>query len=226
MTTAETTASAASLSRQRTAWVVVGVSWSIYLVMQVTGFDGPLRTVAKGFLMPTLLAWVLVALGSRAPRWLVAGLAFATLGDVLLDIWFEVGMVGFLVMHLCYIAGFLRLGAWAGLRARWPVAIAYLLVGVGANVVLWPHLGRPCRPGPHLQHGHPHDGSTGLRGGRDRVGLGGALFVISDALIGVDKAGAGFPGRGLIVLLTYLAAQYLIATGWARRIDPDVLVPV
>ena len=125
---------------QRTAWVVVGVSWSIYLVMQVTGFDGPLRTVAKGFLMPTLLAWVLVALGSRAPRWLVAGLAFATLGDVLLDIWFEVGMVGFLVMQLCYITGFLRLGAWAGLRARWPVAIAYLLVGVGANVALWPHL--------------------------------------------------------------------------------------
>ena len=52
------------------------------------------------------------------------------------------------------------------------------------------------------------------------------LFVISDALIGVDKAGAGFPGRGLIVMLTYFAAQYLIATGWARRVDPDVLVPV
>ena len=170
------------------------------------------------------LAWVLVALGSRAPRWLVAGLTFATLGDVLLDIWFEVGMVGFLVMHLCYIAGFLRLGAWAGLRTRWPVAIAYLLVGVGANVVLWPHLGHLALP--VLIYSTAILTMAALASGvANRVGLGGALFVISDALIGVDEAGAGFPGRGLIVLLTYLAAQYLIATGWARRVDPDVLVP-
>ena len=223
--TATGTRSRSDPRSQRTAWVVVGVSWSIYLVMQVTGFDGPLRTVAKGFLMPTLLAWVLVALGSRAPRWLVAGLAFATLGDVLLDIWFEVGMVGFLVMHLCYITGFLRLGAWAGLRARWPVAIAYLLVGVGANVALWPHLADLAVP--VLIYSTAILTMAALASGvAERVGLGGALFVISDALIGVDKAGAGFPGRGLIVLLTYLAAQYLIATGWARRTDPDVIVPV
>jgi uncharacterized membrane protein YhhN len=223
--TATGTRSRSDPRSQRTAWVVVGVSWSIYLVMQVTGFDGPLRTVAKGFLMPTLLAWVLVALGSGAPRWLVAGLAFATLGDVLLDIWFEVGMVGFLVMHLCYITGFLRLGAWAGLRTRWPMAIAYLLVGVGANVALWPHLGDLAVP--VLIYSTAILTMAALASGVDnRVGLGGALFVISDALIGVDKAGAGFPGRGLVVLLTYLAAQYLIATGWARRVDPDVLVPI
>ena len=30
----------------------------------------------------------------------------------------------------------------------------------------------------------------------------------------------------MIVMLTYFAAQYLIVTGWARRVDPDVLVPV
>jgi uncharacterized membrane protein YhhN len=223
--TATGTPSRTNLRRQRTAWVVVGVAWSIYLVMQVTGFEGPLRTVVKGFLMPTLLAWALVALGSRAPRWLVAGLAFATLGDVLLDLWFEVGMVGFLVMHLCYIAGFLSLGAWPGLRTRWPVAIAYLVVGVGANVALWPHLGDLAVP--VLIYSTAILTMAALASGvANRVGLGGALFVISDALIGVDKAGAGFPGRGLIVLITYLAAQYLIATGWASRIDPDVLVPV
>ena len=30
----------------------------------------------------------------------------------------------------------------------------------------------------------------------------------------------------MVVMVTYLAAQYLIATGWARRVDPNVLVPV
>lgn len=193
--------------------------------MQVTGFDGPLRLVAKGALMATLLVWVLVALGPRAPKWLVAGLVLALLADVLLDIRFEVGMATFLLMQLCYVAGFLGLGAWAGLRGRWPVGAAYLLVGVGANLTLGPHLGSLAIPVLIYSMAILTMAALGA-GVSARVGFGGALFVISDALIGVDKAGAGFAGRGLIVILTYLAAQYLIATGWARRVDPNVLVPI
>jgi uncharacterized membrane protein YhhN len=214
-----------SLGRQRLAWGAVVATWSIYLVMQVSAFDGPLRLACKAMLMATLLVWVLVALGARSPRWLVAGLTFAILGDVLLDVRFEIGMVGFLLMQLCYIAGFLGLGAWAGLRSRWPIGVMYLLVGVGANVALGPRLGDLAIP--VLVYSTAILTMAALACGVDgRVGLGGGLFVISDALIGVDKAGAGFPGRGLVVMVTYLAAQYLIATGWARRVDPDVLVPV
>jgi uncharacterized membrane protein YhhN len=193
--------------------------------MQVIGFDGPLRLVAKGALMATLLAWVLVALGPRAPRWLVAGLVLALLADVLLDVRFEVGMAAFLLMQLCYIAGFLGLGGWSGLRGRWPVGVAYLLIGVMANLALGPRLGALAVP--VLIYSLAILTMAALAAGVGvRVGVGGVLFVISDALIGVDKAGAGFAGRGLIVILTYLAAQYLIATGWARRVDPNVLVPI
>jgi len=217
--------SEAGVRREQIAWAVVGATWLTYLMMQVTGFEGPLRLLVKGMLMATLLGWVLVALGPRAPRWLVAGLAFAVLGDVLLDVRFEAGMVGFLLMQISYIVGFLRLGAWTGLRARWPIGVAYLIVGVGANIALGPHLGSLAIP--VLVYSTAILSMAALASGVDsRVGLGGVLFVISDALIGVDKAGAGFAGRGLIVILTYLAAQYLIATGWARRVDPDVLVPV
>jgi uncharacterized membrane protein YhhN len=217
--------SQAGVRREQIAWGVVGATWLTYLMMQVAGFEGPLRLVVKGMLMATLLGWVLVALGPRAPRWLVAGLAFAILGDVLLDVRFELGMVGFLLMQICYIVGFLRLGAWTGLRARWPVGVAYLIVGVGANIALGPHLGSLAIP--VLVYSTAILSMAALASGvGSRVGLGGALFVISDALIGVDKAGAGFPGRGMVVMVTYLAAQYLIATGWARRVDPDVLVPV
>lgn len=217
--------SEAGVRREQIAWGVVGATWSTYLMMQATGFEGPLRLLVKGMLMATLLGWVLVALGPRAPRWLVAGLAFAVLGDVLLDVRFEVGMVGFLLMQISYIVGFLRLGAWKGLRARWLIGVAYLIVGVGANVALGPHLGSLAIP--VLVYSTAILSMAALASGVDsRVGLGGLLFVISDALIGVDKAGAGFPGRGMVVMLTYLAAQYLIATGWARRVDPDVLVPV
>jgi uncharacterized membrane protein YhhN len=217
--------SEAGVRREQIAWGVVGATWLTYLMMQVAGFEGPLRLVVKGMLMATLLGWVLVALGPRAPRWLVAGLAFAVLGDVLLDVRFELGMVGFLLMQICYIVGFLRLGAWQGLRARWPIGVGYLIVGLGANIALGPHLGSLAIP--VLVYSTAILSMAALASGvGSRVGLGGALFVISDALIGVDKAGAGFPGRGMVVMVTYLAAQYLIATGWARRVDPDVLVPV
>jgi uncharacterized membrane protein YhhN len=219
------TPSEAGVRREQIAWGVVGATWLTYLMMQVAGFEGPLRLVVKGMLMATLLGWVLVALGPRAPRWLVAGLAFAVLGDVLLDVRFELGMVGFLLMQICYIVGFLRLGAWTGLRARWPVGVGYLIVGLGANIALGPHLGSLAIP--VLVYSTAILSMAALASGvGSRVGLGGALFVISDALIGVDKAGAGFPGRGMVVMVTYLAAQYLIATGWAHRVDPDVLVPV
>lgn len=219
------TSSNVALRRQRLAWGAVALAWSVYLVMQVSGLHGPLRLGAKALVMATLLAWVLVALGSRSPRWLVTGLTFAVLGDVLLDVRFEIGMVGFLLMQLSYIAGFLGLGAWAGLRSRWPLAVAYLLVGVGTTVALGPHLGELAIP--VLVYSSAILTMAALAAGVDgRMGLGGAIFVLSDALIAVDKAGAGFPGRGTLVMITYMAAQYLIVTGWARRVDPHVLVPV
>ena len=58
-----------------------------------------------------------------APRWLVAGLVFATVGDIAILYVFELGILGFLVMQICYIAGFLGLGAVRGLRRRWPAAL-------------------------------------------------------------------------------------------------------
>ena len=59
-----------------------------------------------------------------------------------------------------------------------------------------------------------------------RVAIGAALFLVSDFSLAVGEAGIDFAGPSAIVMPTYLAAQYLIATGWARRVDPDVLVPI
>jgi hypothetical protein len=47
------------------------------------------------------------------------------------------------------------------------------------------------------------------------------LFLISDLLIGLRAAGMEIPASGVLVMTTYLAAQYLIATGWVARADAD-----
>jgi uncharacterized membrane protein YhhN len=227
MTTAETAASVGSLSRQRTAWVVIGVLWLGYLIMDALDVTGPAHTALKGMLMPSLLIWVVLALGAAAPRLLIAGLALATVGDVGLefDALFLVGMAGFFAMQVCYVLGFIAMGAWPRARHQWPIAAGYLVFWGAANAVLGPRLG-DLRV-PILIYSLALCVMATFAAGVDRrVGLGGMLFLVSDMLIGVDLADLGFPGRGLVVMVTYLAAQYLIATGWARRVDPDVLIPV
>ncbi len=227
MTTAGTTASATSLNRQRVAWVVVGILWTGYLLMDAVGAVGRSQTAVKAVLMPSLLIWVLLALGAAAPRLLVAGLAFATIGDVGLefDSLFLVGMAGFLAMQVCYVLGFIGMGAWPNVRRSWAVAAGYLVFWVAANALLGPRLGDLRIP--ILVYSLALCVMATFAAGIDRrVGIGGMLFLFSDMLIGVDLADLGFPGRGMIVMLTYFAAQYLIVTGWARRVDPDVLVPI
>lgn len=227
MTTADTTAPAASLSRQRTAWVVVGILWTAYLIMDEVGGPGPSHTAVKGLLMPSLLVWVVLALGAAAPRLLVVGLAFATVGDVGLefDALFLVGMGGFFAMQVCYVLGFIGMGAWPNVRRNWTIAAGYLAFWMAANALLGPRLD-DLRV-PILLYSLALCVMATFAAGVDRrVGLGGMLFLISDMLIGVDLADLDLPGRAMIVMVTYLAAQYLIATGWARRVDPDVFVPV
>ncbi len=212
--------------KQRRAWGLVGVLWVSYLVMDLVGVDGWAHALTKALLMPALLLWVWVALPGAAPRLLVAGLVLATVGDVGLEFeaTFLVGMAGFLAMQVCYVVGFLGMGAWPQVRARAGIAAAYLAFWVGANLLLGPRLGD--LQVPIAVYSLALCVMATVAAGVDRrIGVGGLLFLISDMLIGLDLADLGFPGRGLVVMVTYLGAQYLIATGWARRVDPGVLVP-
>ncbi len=56
-----------------------------------------------------------------------------------------------------------------------------------------------------------------------RAGAGGALFLLSDLLIGLDLSGVDVPGPPIWVMLTYALGQVLIALGWKDR--PGVVQP-
>lgn len=208
-------------------WWLVGGLWLGYLVADLAGVSGPVHTVAKGLLMPSLLLWLVAALGAATPRLLAAGLVLATVGDVGLeyDATFLIGMAGFFAMQVCYVVGFVGLGAWPRVRASWGVALGYLAFWVAANAVLGPRLGELRIP--IAVYSLALCVMATVAAGVDRrVGLGGLMFLVSDMLIGLDLADLGFPGRGLVVMLLYLGAQYAITTGWARHVDPGVRVPV
>jgi uncharacterized membrane protein YhhN len=179
----------------------------------------------KPFLMPALLGWALRASaeqpGQGIPRLLVIGLVAATAGDFLLlggqRAWFLAGMLAFLVMQGAYGTGFARLGAADNLRrSPWP-AVAYGATWLGANALLGPRLG-PLR-GPVAGYSLALAAMAALATGLGaKAGAGGALFLLSDALIGARVAGLDVPASDALVMATYLAAQYLLVAAWVGRL--------
>ncbi len=177
---------------------------------------GPLAYGSKALLMPSLAAW---ALTRRAPGLLVAGLLCSAAGDVLLehDGLFIAGMGAFAAAHACYVVLFVRRGAAGGVRRRWPVVAAYALVWVALLAVMWSGLGDLRIPvaAYSLLLTATAVLAAGLGVG---VGVGGALFFVSDALIAMGLADLPRPaGVGLLVMVTYLGAQWLIASNVVAR---------
>ncbi|MGW6396586.1 lysoplasmalogenase [Streptomyces sp. NPDC055134] len=188
------------------------VATAVDLIALLAGTD-LVHTVAKPLLMPLLAASVVVRGG---PRLLTAALLFGWGGDLLLlleaDVAFLAGMGSFAAGHVCYLVLFKRAGTP---RARGvQLAAAYGIALVTTVALLWPDLPADMR-GPvagysllltAMAYGSSRMGRT--------AGWGGALFLLSDTLIATGVADwPQLPRPDFWVMLTYVAAQYLLARG-------------
>lgn len=165
--------------------------------------------IAKPLLMPLLVAYVVTR---RAPRLLIAALLFGWGGDLALlfdaDPAFLIGMGSFAAGHVCYLTLF-------GRRRTGPLlGAAYAAALLSTVTLLWGDLPAELRipvAGYSLLLTAMAYRSSAL--GR-RAGLGGALFLLSDTLIATGVAEWPQPPRAdFWVMATYVAAQYLLATG-------------
>ncbi|MFF3688727.1 lysoplasmalogenase [Streptomyces sp. NPDC002187] len=169
--------------------------------------------VAKPLLMPLLAAYVTVAGG---PRLLVAALLLGWGGDVFLlldaDWAFLVGMGSFAAGHVCYLLLFGRA------RTSPAVAAGYGAVLVGLVVLPWPDLPAELR-GPVAGYSLLLTAMACRATGLGRLaGAGGALFLLSDALIATGMAGwPQLPAPDFWIMLTYCAAQLLLTAGAQQR---------
>ncbi|MEU1689924.1 lysoplasmalogenase [Micromonospora sp. NPDC005707] len=195
----------------RRPWLVLfGVAALVELV-GVALDSTPAQWLAKPLLAPLLLAYLWDRRRRVDP--VAVGLVAATAGDVALlvpgDAAFLAGMGCFLVTQVAFLSAFLR-------HRRPPLAAVagYLVAWAGANALLWGALGPLRLPvlGYSLALSLMAAAATGVS---RRTAAGGALFLVSDLLIGVGAAGSDFPGRDLLVMTTYAAALLLITTGWA-----------
>ncbi|MGX1671709.1 lysoplasmalogenase [Streptomyces sp. NPDC055400] len=206
-------------ARERAARLLLAafaVAAAVDLIALLAGTD-LVHTVAKPLLMPLLAASVVVRGG---PRLLTAALLFGWGGDLLLlfdaDAAFLAGMGSFAAGHVCYLVLFKRAGTP---RARGGLlAAAYGLALVTTVALLWRDLPADMR-GPvagysllltAMAYGSSRMGRT--------AGWGGALFLLSDTLIATGVADwPQLPRPDFWVMLTYVAAQYLLARGVLGR---------
>lgn len=194
-----------------------------------------LEWATKPLLMPLLGAYVWLAArdrGTHADRLVLAALALSAGGDVALlstdTRWFITGMALFLTAHICYIAAFTGGGAVRALRRPPLVAVpvGYAVLTVAALAWMWPGLVGLALPIAGYAVALSTMATTAAAHGW-RVGLGGALVLVSDLMIAMRVAEVVEPGPLTWVMTTYAAGQALIATGWAARAvdDPGPLTP-
>ena len=227
---------AALAIRNRTAAVLLGLFGLLAVVNLVGGaatagtdgvrlsdvFTKPLLMLAlAGFVVaaarpsrPTNADWAPLRQAPRPSRLAVGGLLLGGVGDAALlghGTWFLVGMGAFALGHACYLTAFLRRGAAATLRRRWWIPVGYLAVWAGLIVLVWPGLDGGLRV-PVLVYSLLLTAMAATAAGTGRVaGIGGALFLVSDGTLALGMADVDFPGRGAVVMPTYLTAQLLIA---------------
>jgi uncharacterized membrane protein YhhN len=205
-------------NRQRVILGIYAIAATLNVIASGIG-SHPLDHVTKPVLMP-LLALVVWAAVPTPPsrRLIIAGLLFATGGDIALmdsaTVTFLIGMALFLGCHICYITAFARGGAFVRLRSRPTAAIAYGIVLVIALIFLWGPLGGMAAPIAVYAIALATMASAASTFGL-RVGIGGALFLLSDMLIALGIANVNLPG--FLVMITYVIGQAMIATGWLMR---------
>ncbi|GAA1931230.1 hypothetical protein GCM10009716_43090 [Streptomyces sodiiphilus] len=201
--------------RVQLAFVAVAV---LHLAGHLAGVE-LLQQLTKPLLMPALAAWVFVC---RGPRLLLVALLFGWGGDVLLqtgnDTLFLFGMASFGIGHLCYLMLFRRFGSFDARRTALFVG-GYAVVTAVTVAALWPDLDAPLRiPVAGYSLLLAVMACFAAAGAGWRAGIGGALFLLSDTLIAVRMAEWQLlPAHGFWVMLTYVAAQYLLADGLLRR---------
>lgn len=202
----------------------VGVSILIGLLAGLTIYSRESgERVLMYFVKPTTTMLILVLAYLSAPEvltpyafWIMAGLLFGLFGDVFLmfpDRLFRMGLVSFLIGHVFYIFAFTSgVGFGFTVSILLPVGvfggIVFLLLRPHLKTMLWPvvvYILVICLMATQAWS------RWSEIGGSLQAALGAALFLISDAILALNRFRKPFRRARAMNLSTYFLAQWLIA---------------
>ena len=166
------------------------------------------RRATKPLLMPTLQ----VGKDKATKR----ALGLGTAGDVALlghsDAAFTAGLGSFLAGHVAWMKAIRERGSGGFLRQRPWAAAPYLAAFVGLNGYLWSRTGKDRIPVLVYSAALMGTGLIALDSGNAKTAAGGALFMVSDTLLALERFGdVHLPAHEGWVMATYTGAQGLLA---------------
>lgn len=190
--------------------------------------------ISKVLIMPPLMVIFILNLkldSNRLHKYMFAGLFFSWIGDVLLEvpgggeIMFMAGLGGFLISLVLYaVVFFAAPGRNEIFHNRFYLLIPVLLYGFAMGLYLYDHLDEMRLPVIVYETAM----ISMLAGAVSRIGkvnrtsyfmvlTGAILFIISDSVLALNKFVQPVPLSTLIIMGTYIAAQWLIATGYIKQ---------
>lgn len=206
--------------RSANNWLAAYVFVGLVNVIGVFAHVPLLTNLTKPLLMPLLFGYLVVALrGLNHPLvvWVKRALIFSWIGDLLLmvsgEAFFDLGLMAFLAVQICYIIGFRPHAKLGPLHSRPWLALPYIAYGVILLSLLIGDLGPLLIP--VVVYAVALVTMAILASGVSPfTGIGGILFLLSDSLIALteltDQLGAGAADW---IMPTYVAGQLLIVQG-------------
>ncbi|MBL7985132.1 MAG: lysoplasmalogenase [Flavobacteriales bacterium] len=202
-----------------------------------------LEYICKPAMLVILSSWFFFnsrRYGDRFTLMIQAGLFFSLIGDIALmfqhmdEFYFLIGLGAFLIAQLCYAIAFLRniteVGGTEGLVVGGGIAVGLALFAVVFSWILLPRLDEGLSI-PVLCYVITITCMGMLAAFRYTrtflrsfwmVMSGALLFIISDSALATNRFLEPFDAAPVIIIVTYAAAQFLIAAGaLVHVLDPD-----
>lgn len=216
-------------------FIIYFLALAAEIVAQYFGFRN-----AQFFSKPSLMLILLVYFWTSAPAssarkyLIISALFFSWLGDIFLLFekqnpqLFIFGLGSFLAAHLFYIVYFYQIGTKNAVKKklRFLPSSAILIYVVSLFALLAPTLGKLQIPVAVytlalsimlLTSVHAFDFNK--RGFAKLCVAGTTLFVISDSLLAVNRFYQPFAFAGILIMLTYASAQFLITAGALQNLE-------
>ncbi|SHE60670.1 lysoplasmalogenase [Pedobacter caeni] len=194
-----------------------------------------LRYLIKPCIVLSLLIMLYTQTGlkGRFHKRLFTGLVFALAGDVLLMLawkapsYFMYGLVAFLICHVYYISAFyldFRSAQELDKKGARIAIVLCALFSISFYFFLRPHLG--AMKLPVMVYTFVISMMMMMAAFRNKrvntisfnlILFGALCFLLSDSILAYNKFVKGFDFAGVLIMATYMVAQYLITMGGVER---------
>lgn len=193
-------------------WLLVSITAAIaYYFLQDSAVGGVWLILLKGSVVAALAIYALRRSAHPDSRLLAAVMLFSSLGDMGIQLSFQIGGVFFFVAHLIAISLYLKNGRQVSTFSQKGLAVALLLGTPTISYLLSSNWQVTLYA---LSLGAMAATAWMSRFPRYRVGIGAVLFVISDWLIFAQMGQLnGNPISEWLIWPCYFVGQFMIATG-------------